>query len=131
MFEWWSITKSANDRTYRLIAGNSLLGGAGKVKAHDAEKPDRLIGFRCAIVFAAAEEERGLRESPPIDAIGNCEALGIDHVEFNNLSGTERERIIETSFRAMALRCHPDLGGTNEKMQEIIRAREQLRGLCS
>ncbi len=129
VFEWWAGTETGNDRTYRLIAGNSLLGGAGKVTTYDPDKSDRLIGFRCAIIFGSTVEEVNVATFSAEDETirRDCELLGLSSNELIRLSDKEREKVIETSFRAMALRCHPDLGGTNEKMQQIISAREQLR----
>lgn len=129
VFEWWAGTETGNDRTYRLIAGNSLLGGAGKVTTYDPDRSDRLIGFRCAIIFGSTVEEVTVGKLSLEDEITrrNCELLGLSSNELMQLSDKELEKVIETSFRAMALRCHPDLGGTNEKMQQIITAREQLR----
>lgn len=39
------------------------------------------------------------------------------------------ERIIQTGFRTLAMEFHPDQGGDNESMRQIIAAQERLREL--
>ena len=96
VFEWWAGTETSNDRTYRLIAGNSLLGGAGKVTTYDPDRSDRLIGFRCAIIFGSTVEEVTVGKLSLEDEITrrNCELLGLSSNELMQLSDKELEKVI-------------------------------------
>jgi hypothetical protein len=39
------------------------------------------------------------------------------------------ERLIQAGFRTLALQCHPDHGGSNESMRQVIAAQERLKDL--
>jgi hypothetical protein len=59
----------------------------------------------------AAEARRTTEPPPP--------AVSVD--------GTVAERLVETGFRVLAKRVHPDVGGASEDMRALIEAREFLR----
>ena len=39
------------------------------------------------------------------------------------------ERLVQTGFRTLAMQCHPDHGGNNESMRQVIAAHERLKEL--
>ena len=39
------------------------------------------------------------------------------------------ERIVQVGFRTLAMQCHPDHGGNNESMRQVIAAHERLKEL--
>lgn len=46
---------------------------------------------------------------------------------YGNLSWAEK--ILEAGFRSLALKHHPDHGGTNDDMREILGAKEQMANM--
>jgi hypothetical protein len=39
------------------------------------------------------------------------------------------ERIVQAGYRTLAMQCHPDHGGSNESMRQVIAAQERLKDL--
>lgn len=61
----------------------------------------------------------GMKSLPPAESLPDfCRLLGIDH-----LPQTEEE--IQKAFREMARRNHPDVGGSESFMRELLAARHE------
>jgi hypothetical protein len=80
-----------------------------------------------AVCMGCFSERRRHRETPPVPSVPKFTKADAAKILGVKWPGATREEVVD-AYRALVLEAHADHGGTNERLIEILRARDRMLG---
>lgn len=119
----------------RIIAGGSMMGGAGRIMDVGPFDSDSSLGYRFGLIFGYPSEKvkaegiyTDMLSKRDVSFMHNCGVLGLKTEDLVNLPEGELGDKLKEAYYGTLKKNHPDLGGNLKTAQNITQAYRELRG---